>query len=374
MRLLIVVNVDWFFLSHRLAIANAAAAAGWDVHVATTVTQPIETMSSYDFTIHHVPMHRSSWNPVGLISALLRYLLLFWTLRPDVVHLVTIKPIILGGLAARLANISGVVYAVSGLGHVFIANGRIGAVRRKVVRQLYKVSMGAKNKVVIFQNSVDEAELVERNCVSPQEAVRLPGSGFDVDGYEVSDLPTGPPVFMMASRLIRTKGVVEFVEAAATLHDQGLLAEFWLVGAPDPSNPEGLSFEELRELAEVSNVKLWGHRDDVPEIMRSAAAVVLPSYYGEGLPKVLIEAAAAGRAVITTDTPGCRDAIVDGETGILVPARDSNRLADAMRQLATDRQTLELYGHKGRKRAESIFKIEYIVDRHLQIYERLVHG
>lgn len=373
MKLIMVVNVDWFFLSHRLAIAKAAVAAGWEVHIATTLTAESNKLDGHGFTVHDIPMHRSSWGPFGLLRTLLRYIELYRTVRPQVVHLVTIKPVLLGGIAARLTSVPGVVFAVSGLGHVFVAQGRLGKVRRALVRRLYRLAMDRRNKIVIFQNDVDQAELLKLGCVREDQAVRLPGSGFDVDSYKVSELPFGPPVFLMASRLIRTKGVMEFVGAAAELRDEGFPAEFWLVGAPDPLNPEGLTLNEVEELKKTSNVKVLGHRSDVPDLMRSASVVVLPSYYGEGLPKVLIEAAAAGRAVLTTDSPGCRDAIEHQVTGLLVPERDVSGLANAMRTVATNKEMLKEFGQNGRKRAEAMFRIQDVIAEHLRIYESLAN-
>lgn len=374
MRLVIAVNVDWFFLSHRLEVAKAAAEAGWEVHVVTALTDASKGLDGFGFVVHDLPMHRSSWNPLGLLRTLARFVTLFRKLRPDVIHLVTIKPVLLGGIAARLVRVPGVVFAVSGLGHVFIANSLLGRVRRSVVRALYKLSMGRSNKVVIFQNDVDEIELKRLGCIRDSEAFKIPGSGFDVDGYRVTEPPVGIPVFLMASRLIRSKGVLEFVDAANRLHREGVKAEFWLAGAPDPLNPEGLSDEDVASLQSSSYVRVLGHRDDIPELMRLATVVVLPSYYGEGLPKVLIEAAAAGRAIITTDAPGCRDAIEDGVTGLLVTERDAGALADAMRTLLTDSERARDYGRAGRRRAEEIFRIEDVVAQHLRIYDSLVRG
>lgn len=167
---------------------------------------------------------------------------------------------------------------------------------------------------------------------------------------------------------------MEFAAAAKRMNEGGYEGEFWLVGASDSLNPASISEGELSKLGEIQNLKLLGHREDVPDLMRLASVVVLPSYYGEGLPKVLIEAAAAGRAVITTDTPGCRDAIVDGSTGLLVMERDIDSLVDAMWLLASDRECLEKFGRNGRKRAERIFRIQYIVTAHIGLYERLACG
>lgn len=370
MKLLIVVNVDWFFLSHRLPVALGAMAAGHQVHVATTITQGREQLEMHGFVVHPLQIDRSGVGPFGLLKLVFSLWRLCWRVRPDVLHLITIKPVLLGGLAARFAPVGGVLYAVSGLGHVFVAQGMLGRVRRALVGMWYRFVLGARNMCIIFQNPDDRNAIESIVRLLPDQVVMIPGSGVDLTQYRALPLPTGgEPVVLMAARLLATKGVREFVTSARQLRNAGVRAHFWLVGDPDPANPASISRDELAAWAQQGDVQVLGHRSDMADVMAQAHMVVLPSYYGEGLPKVLIEAAACGRAVVTTDMPGCRDAIENEVTGLLVPARDTAALAAAIRFLLDDPEACAAMGAAGRKRAEQVFDVCAVVQTHLDIYE-----
>lgn len=373
MRLLMVVNVDWFFLSHRLPIALGALHAGYEVHLATSVTQGVEKLESYGFKVHSLEIDRSGAGPLGLIKLFWDLVYLFWKLKPAVLHLVTIKPVLLGGLAARIAPVGGVVFAVSGLGHVFVSVGFLGRLRRKIVSAWYGLVLGSRNMRVIFQNPDDCRVLESVTHLRNDQVVMIPGSGVDLSVYRNHPMPQGVPVVMMAARLLITKGVREFVEASQLLLSSKVCAEFWLVGEIDIANPASIQPSELESWKELANVKLLGSRSDIPALMRQAQVVVLPSFYGEGLPKVLIEAAACGRPVVTTNLPGCRDAIEDGVTGILVEPQDSVAFAGAIKQLVEDRELCQRMGNAGRKRAEHLFDVNAVVETHLEIYRILAH-
>lgn len=371
MKLLFVVNVDWFFISHRLPVALGALQAGHEVHVAATLIQGRKQLEGYGFTVHPIQVNRSGGGPIGLLALLLSLLRLFWSVRPDVLHLVTIKPVLLGGLAARFAPVGGVVYAISGLGHVFVAQGLLGRVRRTLVGAWYRFVLGTRNKCVIFQNPDDRRTIESIAQLQPHKIVMIPGSGVDLSQYPALPLPVqGVPLVLMAARLLATKGVREFFTAAQQLRKDGIAARFWLVGDPDLANPASMTAEELAVWEQEGDVQLLGHRNDMAELMAQAHMVVLPSYR-EGLPKVLIEAAACGRAVITTDVPGCRDAIADEKTGLLVPAKDADALAQAIRRLLGNPRACAAMGAAGRKRAEQIFDVRAVVQTHLAVYEAL---
>lgn len=373
MKLLIVVNVDWFFLSHRLPIALAALQQGHEVHLATGLTQDKARLEAYGFQVHPLQVDRSGAGPVGLLRLWVDLLHLFWRLRPDVLHLVTIKPVLLGGLAARLAPVGGVVYAISGLGHVFVAQGLWGRLRRAAVGAWYRVVLGARNMRVIFQNPDDRAALAAVAPLRPEQVVMIPGSGVDLRAYPALPLPTGQPMVMMAARLLMTKGVAEFVQAAQLLKAQGMDARFCLVGDADPANPASVDMAQLEAWRQQGAVELLGHRADMAGLMAQAAIVVLPSYR-EGLPKVLIEAAACGRAVVTTDVPGCRDAIEPNVTGLLVPVRNAQALAAAIAQLLRNPLQCSAMGLAGRQRAERLFDVQAVVQTHLALYQELLEA
>jgi glycosyltransferase involved in cell wall biosynthesis len=369
-RLLFVVNVDWFFLSHRLPIAQAALREGYEVHVAAALTPPVSKLHELGFVVHPLSLDRGSAGVLSTLVLLLRLRSLFREVRPDLVHLVTIKPVLLGALAARWARVPAMVAAVSGLGTVFTAFGAGATLRRGLVSLLYRIAMGHPNAVVIFQNQDDRRLVMRLAGLHSRRTEVIRGSGVDLSCYRAQPYPRGQPVILMASRLLAKKGVREFVEAARRLRGDRT-ARFVLVGDVDVDNPTSLKRAEVQAWVDEGIVEWWGHRNDMAKVLALAHVVVLPSYR-EGLPKVLIEAAACGRAVVTTDVPGCRDAIIPNETGLLVPTRDPAALAAAIRRLIGDRALTEAMGAAGRRLAESAFDVQQVVARHLAIYHRLL--
>lgn len=370
--LMFVVNVDWFFLSHRLPIALEAQRQGYQVHIATGLTDKLDELQRHGLVVHQLALDRSSASLGNAWRTMAQLWKVFRAVRPDVVHLVTIKPVLLGGLLARLAGVPAVVVAVSGLGFVFIANGAKAVVRRWLVGGLYRMALGHRNLVVIFQNPDDRANLAKLAHLLDSKVEMIRGSGVDLAQYDHTSLPSGVPVVLLAARLLADKGVREFVQAARLLIQKGISARFCLVGSVDLANPTSLSNVELAQWVEDGVVELWGHRSDMPQVLSTAYLVVLPSYYGEGLPKVLIEAAACGRAVVTTDHPGCRDAIDPGVTGVLVPVRNASALAQAINELLNEPERCQAMGNAGRALAERAFDVRQVVDAHLRIYQELI--
>ena len=370
-RLLFVVNVDWAFLSHRLPIALEAQRQGYQVHIATALTDKLDELRSHGLVVHPLVLNRSSADLGNLLCSLVRLWQVFKAVRPDVVHLVTIKPVLLGGVVARLVGLPAVVAAVPGLGYVFMAIGAKAAMRRWLVGALYPVALWHRNLKVIFQNPDDWATLGKLTHLPDKNVRMIRGSGVDLTQYNHTPLPPGIPVVLLAARLLADKGVREFVQAARLLKQQMVSARFCLVGNVDPANPTSLAGTELTQWANEGVVELWGRHSDMPEVFRSANLVVLPSYR-EGLPKVLLEAAACGRAVVTTDVPGCRDAIDPGVTGLLVPVRNATALAEALKVLINDPARCQAMGNAGRALAERAFDVRQVVTAHLCIYQELI--
>jgi glycosyltransferase involved in cell wall biosynthesis len=282
---------------------------------------------------------------------------------------VTIKPVLYGTLAARIARVYAVVNAISGLGFVFLAQGWLSAMARSAVLTSYRWLFSRERLWVIVQNRDDYDFLLDKGCLSRDKIELIRGSGVDVDHFVMSEERDDEPLVVLPGRMLWDKGVGEFVEAAQQLHRMGIEARFALVGGIDPNNPESVPARRLAEWAREGDVEWWGSRQDMPLIYRDAHIVCLPSYR-EGLPKVLLEAAAAGRAIVTTDVPGCREAVIDGKNGLLVPARQSSPLAEALKCLITNRALRQSMGQKGRAMVEAEFSIQYVVARHLAIYRR----
>jgi glycosyltransferase involved in cell wall biosynthesis len=365
---LFVVNDPAFFVSHRLPVALEARRRGHRVEVATPDGQAVATIRSHGLTFHEIPLNRRSFQPIEEAWSIAALYRLFRRLRPDVVHLVTHKPNLYGGIAARLAGVPTVVNAISGLGYMFIASGLRSQLRRHAVEVAYRVSLGHAKGHVIFQNPDDRDQFIERKLVTPPKVVMIKGSGADIRRFVPQPEPDGIPLVVLPARLLRDKGVCEFVEAARLLRGS---ARFALVGDTDPGNPASVTAAEVKAWVDAGDVEWWGFRRDIHEVFAQSAIVSLPSYR-EGLPKALIEAAAAARPIVTTDVPGCREIVRNEENGLLVPARDSHALAAALRRLLADRQLRERMGAEGRARVEAEFSLDRVVTQTVDLYGSVV--
>jgi glycosyltransferase involved in cell wall biosynthesis len=371
--LLFVVNIPEFFLSHRLPLAIAAKNVGFTVHIATGPGVACQKIAKLGFEHHHLPISRSGRNPFAELRTLWGLYQLMRMIRPDLVHLVTIKPVLYGGLMARLSGVPAMVAAISGLGTVFIDRDQSRSLIRRGVEWLYRLALGHPNSKVVFQNPDDRAALTDMHAVSKDKTALIRGSGVLLAAYPMRPEPEGVPVVTFAARLLEDKGVMEFVEAARLLKRRGVTAQFWLAGSLDSGNLTSVSEDFLSQWSEEGVVKVLGQQSDIPNLFANSNIVVLPSYR-EGLPKALIEAAACGRAVVTTDVPGCREAIEPDSTGLLVPVRDAAALADAIQSLIEDSDRRKQMGVSGRALAEREFAIEKVVDAHLVIYHELING
>lgn len=365
-----VVNAAGFFLSHRLPIALEAQKQGFNVHIATPGGSEVETIKSLGLKHHVIPFNRKGQNPFHELKTLVLLFMLFRSVKPDLVHLVTVKPILYGGLAARIAGVKAVVAAVSGMGTIFISNTLYAKLRRWIVLILYKKALKQRRLMVIFQNHSDKDLLLSHQIISPKNVTIIRGSGVDLKDYPAMPEPKLPAVVVMASRLLKDKGVFEFANAAKLLKSRKVNVEMRLIGDLDNGNPSSLSALNLDELRHENNVKILGYRDDIAQQYSEAHIVCLPSYR-EGLPKGLIEAASCGRAVVTTDTPGCRDAIIPDQTGLLVPVGNSKQLADALQKLIENRPLRLKMGKAGRAFAEKEFSISKIIIQHLDIFQSM---
>ena len=372
-RILYIVNVDWFFISHRLPLAIEAARMGLEVHIATRVTNRRAHLEMHGFKVHALEINRSSVGIISLIADFFRMLRIIWVVRPDLLHLITIKPMLLGGIAARLLNVPSLIIAVSGLGYVFGNSVRSRIIRTLLV-PIYRFVFQHNNVTVIFQNQSDKVILGQITGLQDSAGVLINGSGVDLIKYKYSDFKDGPAVVIFAARLLIDKGVVDFVEAAKMLRTGKYMpncpVRCLIVGEPDPDNPNSISKEELNKWSEEGFVELLGHRADMHQVISDAHIVVLPSYYMEGIPKILIEAAACGRPTITTDHPGCRDAIIPGVTGLIVPIKQPSQIAAAIKAILEEPGSLERMGKAGRKLAEDKYNIIDIANKHGVIYNK----
>ncbi len=374
MRLLINVNSASFLISHRFEVACGARDSGFEVHIAadSDSADEVTTLRSAGFHFHHIRLRRGGRNPIEDLLYLQRIRALVREIRPQVIHNVTVKPVVYGTLAARAAGVPGIVNAVSGLGYSFAGvNSR--RFISSLVKGAYRFALKRPGLKIIFQNEDDIEMFVRAGLIDRRQSVLIRGSGVDLDVFSAEEELEGDPVVVMPARMLRDKGVLEFAEAARLLLAEGRNASFILAGKLDRANPAGLRKEELLQLAQRSGVKWVGHVMDMASLYKNSHIVCLPSYR-EGLPKCLIEACAAGRAIVTTDVPGCRDAVRHFENGILVPPRDSSALAEALKMLLDDARLRKKMGAAGRARAEAEFDVCAVVRDTLGVYESVLGG
>jgi glycosyltransferase involved in cell wall biosynthesis len=367
LRLLIVGNDLGYFISHRLPLARSAIAAGYDVHVAIPYTTDAQLPPLDGAAFHQIELQRNSLSLMQDLRTLLSLRRLVRALQPDIVHNFTLKPVLYGGSVARLAEVPLVINAVTGLGSLFgEQTPKMRRLRRLVLPGL-RYACGSRRVRTVFQNYDDQAEFVAAGVCSLSNSVVIRGSGVDTAVFLPAAEPDGQPVVICPSRMLWEKGVGEFVDAARRLKAQGCSARFALVGATD-SNPSSVSEVQLKQWEAEGIVEWWGRRNDMPEVFRLANLVCLPSRYREGVPKVLIEAASCGRAIVTTDMPGCREIVLDGENGLLVPPGNVARLAEALRRLIEQPALRRQMGDRGRARVVSDFSLEVVLRETLALY------
>ena len=370
--LLILVSHVSFFISHRLDLAITAKNMGYNVKVAFgELDGDIKRLTDRGIDSFHTPIQRGGTNLLKDIKSLYSVWSLFRKVRPDIVHLVTIKPYLYGGIMARLTRVSCVVSAVSGLGSVFIHKNSGSRFLRLLLYPIYRLAFNHFNQRVIVQNEEDGKVLVELGVLNPQKIRLIKGSGVRLEKFTQLDEPNGIPVVCFAGRLLHDKGIYEFVTAARLLKKRGVQARFCLAGDLDIKNPTGLNIEDLNSLREDENVEVLGFKKDIATLYAKSHIICLPSYR-EGLPKSLIEAAAASRAIVTSDVPGCRDSIIANKTGLLVPVKNPIKLADALQWLIEHPKERIAMGRAGRQLAEREFRIEKIIKDHMDVYQDLL--
>ena len=369
-RILYVVTEDWYFLSHRLPMARAARAAGYAVHVATRLEGGRAGIEQEGFVAHGISWSRGSLSPLDSLSAIRELRRLFRKLAPDIVHNVSLKPVVLGS-AASLGLPPAVVNGLTGVGSLFIGGARVSGLARRVVRLALGRLLRRDKSTTVVQNPDDQA-FVRDLGVAPEHIVLIRGSGVDTEHFLPLPEPPPPPTAAYVGRMLADKGVPVLIEAFSRLTKQGVPIRLMLAGDCDNENPGSLAPEQLREFASAFGIQWLGHVSDIREVWREAHFAVLASRR-EGLPKSLLEAAACGRAMIATDAPGCREIAIDGETALTVPVDNSEALADAMARMADDGAMRERFGKAARQLVESEFSADAIGRETVALYKKLIH-
>lgn len=374
-RLLYVVNDTPYFVLHWLERALAARSHGYETQIAGSGGAGVEQVAAAGLPFHPVPFVRGRASAIEEVRTFGALNALYKIVQPDLVHHITIKPVIYGGLVARRRRVAAVVSTVPGLGYVFSQEGWRANLQRALIKRAYGAALAHPHSKVIFENPDDCADFRAWGLVAAEQGIVIKGAGVDLDRFRPPLAPSADGgIVMMAARLLWDKGVGVFVDAAAILKRSHPGARMVLVGDNDPASPASVPTEQLRRWSDSGVIEWWGRRDDMPQLLGAAAIVCLPSFYREGIPRVLIEAAACGRPLVTTDAAGCREIVRHGENGLLVPPKDAAALARAIGELLDDPVLRARMGASGRARAEAEYGTPNVVRQTLEVYDQLSGG
>jgi len=373
-KLLILINDLSFFISHRLPIAEAAITKGFEVVIGygEAGNSDCKILKKKNIKIKHVPISRGSKNLFKDLKTFIHIWNFFKKEKPDITHLVTIKPYLYGGVIARLMGIPGLVSAISGLGTLFTSNDLKNKFLRLLLYPIFKFAFNHSNQKIIVQNFDDSNLLSEWGVLDLKKVLLIRGSGVKPNKIPDKSFLNEMPVITFASRLIKEKGIYDYIEAASIIKDRGLKAKFYLAGDFDIKNPSGLNSYDLDIIRRKGHVEIIGYKKNIQKLYSISDIVCLPSYR-EGLPKALLEAAAAAKVIVTTDVPGCRDTVIHKKTGLLVPVKNPLKLADAFQWLIENPKERIKMGKAGREYAKKEFLLEKVVKTHLFLYQELLN-
>lgn len=365
-KLLFFVSEDWYFCSHRLELAVAAKQSGFDVYVMCKVTKHRHIIEAAGIKVLELEINRASFGIVSNIRLLYQVIALVRKIRPDIMHNVAQKPVILGSIAAKICRVERLVNALGGLGFVFSSSTRKAKVIKSILPYIYNIVL--RNAQLIVQNR-DDRDYFLHTVNLPSDLVHLvPGAGVDTTRFEYCELPeTATTRVVLVARMLKEKGIAEYINAAKKVRGVASDVEFYLVGDIDPLNPHSFGRTELEKMSEDAGVKWEGPSDDIFRVWASAHVSVLPTYR-EGLPKSLLESASVGRPIVTTNVTGAREVVQDHVNGFLVPAKSSELLSERILQLVNDRALCKKMGKESRRMVEESFSSKVIIPQCLSIY------
>jgi glycosyltransferase involved in cell wall biosynthesis len=373
-KILLFANTDWYLFNFRLALAKQLKANSFDVFLLSPPGDYGIQLQQEGFRWQALPMDRRSLNPLSEFQLIRHLVQVYRREQPDVVHHFTIKCVVYGAIAAHLAKVPARINAVAGMGYVFTNPELRARLLQPVVRRLLRLALDNPYSRLILQNHDDMTAFRRAGLISADRVRLIKGSGVDTWRFRPSDTPvlTGPETrVVLASRLLWDKGIAEYVEAARRLRTAGLPIRFLLAGSSDWGNPAAISQAQLRAWQGEGVVELLGQVEDMSALFAQTDIAVLPSYR-EGLPKSLIEAAACGLPLVTTDVPGCREVVTDGENGLVVPVRDATALANAISRLHKNPELARKMGRVARERALTEFDERIVIAKTLLVYQELL--
>ena len=354
-KIVLFANTDWYLYNFRLSLAKELRVHGHEVILVSAPGSFEPLLQESGFRWVSFPISRQGINPLYELRTLWQLTRLYRQLDPDIVHHFTIKPVLYGSIAAHVLGISGIINSITGLGHLFIDPEPTTRLLRRLASWLYRLYL--RGTEVIFENPEDRRIFIEWKFIKPGQAHLILGTGVDVERFRPTAKDNNPPIVLFSSRMLITKGVLEFVEAIRILKKKGVQARFALAGNTDPGNPASVPEEQIDAWKQSELVEWWGWQSDMPAALARTDIFCLPSYR-EGVPNALLEATACGLPIVTTDTPGCRDVVTHGVNGLLVPVKNAQAIADALELLIGDPELRRRMGNAGREIAVNFSDIK----------------
>lgn len=373
MKIILFANTDWYLYNFRRSLALLLVELGHDVILISPDTGYGKRLVELGLDWRRLSMERRSLNPIRELFLVHGLVKLMRQEQPDLVHGFTVKSAIYGSLAARVSGVPFRVSAVAGLGYVFSSSHFVARVLRPIVRLLFRISLGGRGSRLILQNPDDVKKFRKLRMIAPESIRLIYGSGVDLARFSPRQelRPSGPVRVLLPARLLWDKGVAEFVEAANVLKKRGVEAEFLLAGQPDHGNPGAVPESILKGWVRDGLVSWLGHVEEMPELLRSVDIVALPTSYGEGVPRSLIEAGASGCALIATDVPGCREIVRNGVNGLIVPPGNGLALAEAIESLIKNPELRSQFGAASLEIVMNTFDEKIVLERTLGVYREL---
>ncbi len=370
-KILLSANTDWYLYNFRFSLARHLRREGFEVVLVSPPGRFAPAFAEQNFRWRSWGLGRKTLAPWVEIHSLLSLVQIYRQEQPDLLHHHTIKPVLYGSLIAQRLGYQNVVNSITGRGYVFIGKGWKARLLKRLVQPFYRLAFRPINFAAIFENEVDRQYFINQNFISEGRTWLIPGVGVDPEQFVPAPEPPGPPVILFSGRMLWDKGVGVLVDAVKLL-PAGLSYRIVLVGEPDSGNPSSINQQQLHKWHEDGLVEWWGWRSDMNDVYAQSAIVVLPTMYGEGVPTVLLEAAACGRPIIATDIPGCREITIHEQNGLLVPADDPVRLAQALETLIADPDLRGRMGKVGRQLVLQKFTASQVNEQTLAVYQRVL--
>lgn len=367
--MLYLVTEDWYFVSHRLPVARTAQRAGFDVHIATRITDHLDFLQAEGFTVHKLGWRRRGDSPLHHARSIFEINRVVSKVKPNVLHAVALKSVVFGSLATLFSPIDVRIHAITGLGYVFTDKRLRTRLIRSILRFVFRLAVNKPNSIIVFQNHDDGLTLRTSGFIRRSRTRVIRGSGVDVDRFAPMPAPqNSAPVIAMVARMIAIKGVQPLVEASCLLSEQGVRHKLILVGAPDTDNATSFREADLRKWSEKPNIEWKGSTTDVLAVWRNADIAALTSYGGEGIPLSLLEAASCARPILSTDVPGNREIAVHGYNAEVAPPGDVPKIAERLRTLINDPELRARYSKNSRRLVTEHFQENLIVGQTLALY------